>query len=341
MKAALGATSAEHGRLPVLDGVRGMSILLVLASHLLPLNVAWPRANESVGMLGMALFFVLSGLLIGGQIARRGPVVVFVAQRLARILPLAWLAATAVALMTQMDASTLLGHLLFYANLPPQTLTYPLDHYWSLCVEVQFYAVAALLMFLRPAFTWIVIPGLLVAITAFRISTGSTTSSVTWIRGDDILAGCVLALALNSVARPRIRHLLGAAPVLWLSGLLLCASCVMLHAGNPLNYIRSYAAALWVGALMCQPETGPARWLSNPRWAYLAAVSYAVYVVHVPLTATWLGSGDLVEKYLKRPLLVAVLFGLAHLSTFHFERHFTDWGRRFGRARNKRLHPFV
>lgn len=336
-----GASSAEHGRLPVLDGVRGMSILLVLAAHLLPLNVAWPRANESVGMLGMALFFVLSGLLIGGQMVRRGPVVVFVAQRLARILPLAWLAAVVVGLSTQMDAGTVLGHMLFYANLPPQTLTYPLGHYWSLCVEVQFYAVAAVLMVLRPAVMGVVVPGLLIAITVFRVFTGSTVGSVTWVRGDDILAGCVLALALHSSASQRVRHLLGAAPVLWWSGLLLGASCVMLDGGNPLNHIRSYAAALWVGALMCQPATGPARWLSNPHWAYLAAVSYAVYVIHEPLTASWLGSGDLLEKYLKRPLLLAVLFGLAHLSTFHFERHFTEWGRRFGRARNKRLHPSV
>lgn len=331
------AIPESPGRLPVLDGVRAISILLVLATHLLPLNAIWPGANNSSGMLGMALFFVLSGFLIGGQVLRRGPVLAFVVQRLARILPLAWLCAVIVALTLPMEPSRLLGHLFFYANLPPKTLTFPLDHYWSLCIEVQFYAIAALLLCLRPAYTSIVISILLVCVATFRILTGSTGGSITWIRGDDILAGCMLAILLNSDAKQRVRQVLSTAPVLWLSGMFLCASCVMLPTGNPINYTRSYAAAVWVGALICQPSSGPARCLSHHRWAYLAAVSYALYVVHLPLTATWLGSGDLLEKYLKRPLLLGVTFGLAHLSTFHFECHFTEWGRRYGHDRKGRL----
>lgn len=341
MTVKFGVPSAEHGRLPVLDGVRAVSILLVLITHLLPLNLLWHGANNSAGMLGMALFFVLSGFLIGGQVLRRGPVVSFIVQRLARILPLAWLCAVVVALVLPMDFRTLTGHLFFYANFPPQTLTPPIDHYWSLCVEVQFYAIAALLLCLRPTLTTVLIPVLLLSVTAIRIGTGSTDSSVTWIRGDDILAGCLLAILLNTATKHRVRQFLSAEPVLWLSMVLLVASSLMLPTGNPLNYIRSYAAAVWVGSLICQPDASPARWLSHRRWAYLAAVSYAVYVLHLPLAATWLGSGDLVEKYLKRPLLLAVVFALAHLSTFHFERHFTEWGHRFAKARNKNLRPVI
>lgn len=341
MNASFGATSAERDRLPVLDGVRALSILLVLAAHLLPLNATWPGANSSVGVLGMALFFVLSGFLIGGQVMRRVPATTFVVQRLARIVPLAWLCAVIVALLVPLDFATLCSHLFFYANLPPQTLAHPLEHYWSLCVEIQFYAIAALLLCVRPAFTWVVIPTLLMVVTVFRISTGSTASSVTWIRIDDILAGAMLAMALSCAAQERIRKLLSAPSLLWLSGALLCVSCVLVSSENPFNYLRSYAAATWVGTLICQPTTAPSRWLAHRRWAYLATVSYAVYVLHLPLTATWLGSGDLVEKYLKRPLLLAVLFALAHLSTFHFERHFTQWGRRFGPTHRKNLDPVI
>lgn len=59
----------------------------------------------------------------------------------------------------------------------------------------------------------------------------------------------------------------------------------------------------------------------------------ALYVVHGLLTATWLGSGDDLVKYLKRPLLLAATFGLAHLSTFYFEARFIAWGKRLSNPR--------
>jgi hypothetical protein len=42
--------------------------------------------------------------------------------------------------------------------------------------------------------------------------------------------------------------------------------------------------------------------------AYLAKLSYALYVIHGGLTSTWLGSGDTLVKYLKRPLLLAEVY---------------------------------
>lgn len=327
MTAALGTPSS--GRQPVLDGVRAMSILLVLCTHLLPLNAIWQGANNSCGVLGMALFFVLSGYLIGGQLVRRIDPATFIVHRLARVLPLAWLCGLVVGLMLSFEPSRLLAHLFFYANLPPQRLMFPLDHYWSLCIELQFYALAALLLWFRPAVAWVVIPALLLGVTCFRIATGMSSGSLTWVRGDDILAGAVLALALGSSRRQRVTDFLAQASVLWLSGVLMLASCLMFQEGNPFNHARSFAAATFVGALMSQPRLWLPRWLAHRRWAYLAAVSYAVYVLHLPLSVTWLGTGEVVEKYMKRPLLLIVVFGLAHLSTFYFESRFTQWARRF------------
>lgn len=319
-------------RISVLDGVRGLSIVLVLAAHLLPLNAIWAKLNESVGVLGMALFFVLSGYLIGGQVIKRVPPTQFLVRRLARIVPLAWLCAIVVAVIWQIEAATLLSHLLFYANLPPQTLHPPLDHYWSLCVELQFYALATLLLCLRPTLALKVVPLLLLAMTAYRISSGAGAGSLTWYRIDDILAGFTLAIAMSPAYRMRATRLLSRPTMLWGAATLLCLACTLRAEGNPFNFLRPYAAAAWVGTLLCQPKASPARLLSRPGWAYLATVSYAVYVLHVPLSATWLGTGDTLEKYLKRPLLLAVVFALAHLSTWHFEQRFNQWGRRFGTA---------
>lgn len=334
-----GTDTPTFGRQPVLDGVRACSIVLVLMAHWLPLNAVSQGTNGLIGMFGMALFFVLSGYLIGGQLLRRVAPRVFIAHRLARVLPLAWLVALIVGVLCHFEPQRLLAHLLFYANLPPQQLTHPLEHYWSLCVELQFYAVAAFLLCLQPRWTWVVLPALLLINTAYRVSFGAVAGSITWVRSDDILAGAVLALLMNGPARERVRSFLAWPLWPWLLALLLYAACALPEDGNnPLSYFRSYLAAAWVGSLLCQPEASLSRWLSHRRWAWLAAVSYAVYIIHAPLAATWLGSGDLLEKYAKRPLLLAVVLLLAHLSTFYFERRFTRWARGYGERQAQPTH---
>lgn len=69
--------------------------------------------------------------------------------------------------------------------------------------------------------------------------------------------------------------------------------------------------------------------------SYIARVSYAVYVVHGMLTATWLGGeqASRTTQYLLRPVLAAATFAVAHVSTFHYEKHWIQWGKRLaGRA---------
>jgi hypothetical protein len=80
-----------ESRLPVLDGWRGLSIVLVLAAHLLPLGPTGLDLNAAVAAAGMALFFTLSGFLITGFLLRNDNVDEFLISRLARIVPLAWL----------------------------------------------------------------------------------------------------------------------------------------------------------------------------------------------------------------------------------------------------------
>jgi peptidoglycan/LPS O-acetylase OafA/YrhL len=78
-------------RFEVLDGWRGISILLVLATHLLPLGPKSWQLNFTFGPMGMALFFTLSGFLITNFLLQRPSVTDFLIRRIARIVPLAWL----------------------------------------------------------------------------------------------------------------------------------------------------------------------------------------------------------------------------------------------------------
>ena len=54
--------------------------------------------------------------------------------------------------------------------------------------------------------------------------------------------------------------------------------------------------------------------------AWVATISYALYIIHGVLMETWIGTGGTVEKYLKRPILIGATFLLAHLSTYKFEQ---------------------
>jgi peptidoglycan/LPS O-acetylase OafA/YrhL len=68
------------------------------------------------------------------------------------------------------------------------------------------------------------------------------------------------------------------------------------------------------------------------KWlVYVAAISYALYVIHPLVGDTWLGSGETLERYAKRPLLFAAVFLLAHISTFYFECRWIDFGKRLSR----------
>ncbi len=106
---------------------------------------------------------------------------------------------------------------------------------------------------------------------------------------------------------------------------------------NPLGFLRPYVAAAFVGSLLAQPTHRLSRVLGGRVFIYIATVSYALYIWHLPLAATWLGSGDVVTKYLKRPLLLIALFAIAHVSTFQVERRFNDLAKRVGAGRGQRL----
>src|ERR1700692_4978158 len=88
---------------PVLDGLRAISILLVLACHLLPLGPKVLRLNETAGAMGMSLFFALSGFLITTGLIKNPDIHEFMVRRLARILPLAYAFTIVVFLIFSLD----------------------------------------------------------------------------------------------------------------------------------------------------------------------------------------------------------------------------------------------
>ncbi|MES2027273.1 MAG: acyltransferase [Pseudomonadota bacterium] len=316
--------SSTTQRLEVLDGWRGISILCVLAAHLLPMGPKVLQLNSMFGLLGMALFFTLSGFLITSFLLKDPPVSDFVVRRFFRIIPLAWLYLAIALTIAGASSGTWFAHYFFYANLPPKHLVTLTDHIWSLCMEMQFYVGIALMFALFGVRSLLALPVMALMFTMLRVADGVYASSVSYYRMDEILAGCTLALIVHQRVDLRLLEWLKKIPQ-WPLLLLLLVSCH--EQGAALNYLRPYLAALLVGTTIVNQESTIATLLNHRVLVYLATISYALYVIHPLLAGTWLGSGDVVIKYLKRPLLFVVLFILAHISTFYYEHWWIASGK--------------
>jgi peptidoglycan/LPS O-acetylase OafA/YrhL len=325
--------TGEHAsRFAVLDGWRALSITLVLLGHLFPMGPKAWALNGAVATTGMAIFFALSGFLVTTILLRDADVVSFLIRRIFRIVPLAWTGAFTLAILYPAEAWKLPYNLLFIANLPPQSLFAGGMHLWSLGVEVHFYLFVALLVLVARQRALLMLPVLCVAITVLRIQHGAINSPITWMRGDEILAGATLALVHTRLG-PAVWH--GRLPwALVLLLLMLLAASADERTGG-LNYARGYLATAAVGVSMHARSRMVQRLLATPLVRYVADVSYALYVFHGILSGTWLGAGATLEKYAKRPLLLGLTFLLAHLSTNHFERPLLAFGKRL----DARLRP--
>jgi peptidoglycan/LPS O-acetylase OafA/YrhL len=307
-------------RVPALDGLRGISILLVLAVHLFPLKYVF-RLDYFAACSGMAIFFCLSGYLIAGLLDEGISAKAFIARRLARVIPLAWLYLAAIFVVSQATGIEMAQNIFFIANIPPKTLIESADHLWSLDIEVQYYFFIAIIWYSLKNKSLPVLLFCYFSLIAYRHIAHGNGESATFDRVDEIVAGTLLYHTLKSPFGHKIRASIRLTPPIWVPTLAFALTCCLYF--WPINSLRSACCAWMIGTIILQSDSiarTPYRWLLHPWLKYCASISYALYVIH-PLLAhhTWLGSGDLLEKYAKRPLLLLVLFGMAHLSTRFFE----------------------
>lgn len=167
MRESISPLQSASGKryMPGLDGLRALSVLAVIAYHL---NLKWAQG----GLLGVGIFFVISGYLITDQIInyweqhRRLNLLDFWIRRARRLLPAMLCMLLFVALwLLVVDPSRL--HMLqgdfisslFYVNnwwLIFHKVSYfesfgppsPIGHLWSLAIEEQFYILWPLLLLL-------------------------------------------------------------------------------------------------------------------------------------------------------------------------------------------------
>lgn len=305
-------------RFPVLDGLRAISILLVLATHMLPLGPKFLQLNSTTGPMGMSLFFGLSGFLITRQLAHNDNVRDFLIRRLARIIPLAYAYAFVVFIIATYDPERFFGTLTFLGNYRVEYLNEYNSHFWSLCVEMHFYLIiAAVVAAVGRKGLWIVFPACLI-ITIFRINVGAYVNINTHLRVDEILAGACIALLYRDES-PRLNSYL----------LTLVAVSIWAASSSPfsgwLQYVRPYASAFLIFLMLKQGPSHVSDFLACKPLRYIATISYALYVIHHGLINGWFNEGSVLERYLfKRPISFALTFALAHFSTFYWEKYWQE-----------------
>lgn len=133
------------------DLLRALAILLVMVWHLPKAGL--PPAMLTIrefGWLGVDIFFVLSGYLIGAELLKQvrdgdaPDLATFYVKRAFRILPMFWLILAAYLLLPQWGENGNLApvwrYLTFTVNFGlDYRLTGAFTHAWSLCVEEHFY----------------------------------------------------------------------------------------------------------------------------------------------------------------------------------------------------------
>ena len=150
-------TRSNSARLPGLDTLRAVAILAVMLYHLEGYLPERMMAVAQFGWMGVDLFFVLSGYLIGSQLLKpyvsgeRPSLRGFYRRRAYRILPaylvVLWIYFAVPAWRESVALPPLWQFLTFTVNLFFVDFSqHAFSHVWSLCVEEHFYLVLPLLV---------------------------------------------------------------------------------------------------------------------------------------------------------------------------------------------------
>ncbi len=200
-------------RIPSLDGLRAVSILLVILSHW---ETGAPRVIQMCGVFGVQIFFVISGFLITRLLQREyersGTVdlLAFYRRRAVRIFPAAFVYIAVISLYAYQTVRPDLPFALTY------TMSYRLHpasglfgHLWSLSVEEQFYLLwpLALLLNFRNRGRVAMLTLALSAIFRLQCSFANPEYAARLLHRyfpsvmDSIAAGCLLAIYWPQVAK--------------------------------------------------------------------------------------------------------------------------------------------
>jgi peptidoglycan/LPS O-acetylase OafA/YrhL len=339
----------KNSRISSLDGIRAISIALVLLAHTNGTRgfAAWRPGSVvgDLGHLGVTVFFVISGYLIttllinefnaSGTISLKD----FYARRALRILPAAYAYLLVMAVATWLSwidvrRVDLLAAATYLANYDAHRSWY-VGHLWSLAVEEQFYLLWPLL------FVWLgQRRALFAALVAFLAAPVVRASMHLLIPlgpyrdleifpavADGIAIGCVFA-----ILRPRLllQHWylkITASAAIWL----LLPLIIIINRFNTYTVIDFLGSPLQLLAIVTLIEAGTrhaatyaGRLLNSAPMVFIGTLSYSLYLWQQPFlnrhADSWLTAF---------PVNLSLAVAAALLSYYLVERPFLRMRRRY------------
>ena len=335
--------------------LRVLAVMAVVAAHYAPGFVPG-------GFVGVDIFFVISGYLMGSHLVRKvketGNVGIFRfwLLRATRLFPQALLVVAVfvfvtVAFLPRRDwilhMPDAVASALFVQNwlLASEAQDYflavqetsGLQHYWSLAVEEQFYVALPLLMAVllvvsrRRYLSWLLGASLLLALASVIYSQGLTFSDpvsayyVTTSRVWELLVG----VAVAALAAKRKILSSGASSAATITGLLAVAlSIATFDASTPFPGIAALLPVLGTALVIWGGEASWLRRIGSPKpMQFLANHSYGIYLWHWPVLILF---GQLLGRdasQFEKVFLFSTSVVLAFLSTRYVEHPIRSWGK--------------
>jgi peptidoglycan/LPS O-acetylase OafA/YrhL len=326
---------------PDVEGLRAVAVLLVVLYH-----AGVPGLTG--GYVGVDVFFVISGFVITGLLLRersatgRTSILDFYARRVRRILPAAGIVILGSAFFSYLVLGPLLGSnvaddgrwaAVFLANfhfasvgtnylaaqLPPS----PLQNFWSLSVEEQFYIIYPTLFLLVASAKYrlslrgrLVVALVIVIVASYVFSVVETSSHPAasyfspFTRAWELALGALIAVCASWLKKIPSRM---AATLTWvgLGTILYSAFSFNAHTVYPgsLVAVPVVGAALIIAGGVAIPRAGAELLLGLRPFRWLGKLSYSLYLWHWPIlmiAADYLGKPTLGLWY-NLPLLLLAL----------------------------------
>jgi peptidoglycan/LPS O-acetylase OafA/YrhL len=330
-----------------IQGLRAIAVGIVVLFH------AWPRRMPG-GYVGVDVFFVISGFLISGHLmaappARAWDLGRFWARRVRRLLPAALLVLVTTLVVSRLVAPSVgwgntarevLASAFYVENwslagqavdyLAADTAPTPVQHFWSLSVEEQFYLVWPVLLLVaglvarrlrrrQAGFVLLALAGIFALSLWLSVRTTEASAAkayfVTYTRAWEFAAGALVAWAARHLPRPQRLPLVNGVAWLGLGAIVLAAFRFSTATAFP-----GYAALLPVlgtaAVLLVQADgpRGPGALWRIPGVQWIGDVSYSIYLWHWPalLLAPFVLGSTL--KWPTKLLVLAVVLVLSGLS---------------------------
>ncbi|RNF84355.1 acyltransferase family protein [Montanilutibacter psychrotolerans] len=353
-----------------IQGLRAIAVLLVLVFHV------WPTGLPG-GYVGVDVFFVISGFLITGLLVRefenkgRISLVGFYARRIRRLLPAATLTLAAAAIgsylwlpealwsdlaMEVLASGFYVENLLLVVKsvdyLALQEAPSPVQHYWSLSVEEQFYIFWPLLMIATGALarkmgwrTRAVFAAALGSVTLASFAWGVyksytdpapgyfLTTTRIWELG---IGGLLSLMAFDEGGNRLARGVAG-----WAGCLAILASGYFYTTGLPFPGYEALLPTLGAAALIyarSEPSDLLGRALAVRPLQYFGDISYSLYLWHWPVVVFYpYVTGREIGRFSDGVTVVVVSVVLAHLSKYGVEDRFRHPVAATGRSSGYKL----